>query len=117
MIACDWENDDGDDHVADEYAGPTNFCTHLGQCETKFTSLKTIKEWTPESPYLYTVVLELVDTKTKRVMDVESCRVGFRDVVLKQGQLLLNGVRSSSNKTTRIRILNSRFVLEHRYQQ
>jgi len=91
LISCEWEDEDG---VVNEYAeGPTHFSTHLGRCDTKFTSLKKIKEWTPETPYLYTVVLELLDTKSKQVLDVESCRVGFRQVVLsKQGQLLLNGV-------------------------
>ncbi len=49
-------------------------------------------KWTAETPYLYTVVLTLVDSLGHPV-DFESCRVGFRKVEIKEGLILLNGER------------------------
>lgn len=49
--------------------------------------------WTAETPYLYTLVLELKD-KNGVTVDIESCRVGFRQVKINsQGILTLNGKR------------------------
>lgn len=48
-------------------------------------------KWTAETPYLYTVVLTLRD-KGNRILEVEHCRFGFREVEIKGGQLLVNGV-------------------------
>lgn len=51
------------------------------------------KLWTAETPYLYTVVVKLV-APDGSVLDIESSRVGFREVrISKDGVLLLNGKR------------------------
>lgn len=49
--------------------------------------------WTAETPTLYTLVLELID-KDGVTIDIESCRVGFRQVAINEhGVLTLNGRR------------------------
>jgi len=48
------------------------------------------KPWSAESPYLYTLVLSLLGPKGK-TLEAVSCRVGFRQVVIRDGQMLLNG--------------------------
>ena len=48
--------------------------------------------WTAETPYLYTLVLTLKDSQGQSV-DFESCRVGFRQVEIKDSLILLNGKR------------------------
>lgn len=50
------------------------------------------QKWTAETPYLYKLVLTLVDALGEAV-DFESCRVGFRQVEIKDSLILLNGVR------------------------
>lgn len=47
-------------------------------------------KWTAETPNLYTLVLNLIDDK-KQTVEALSCRVGFRSVEIKDGQLLING--------------------------
>ncbi len=49
-------------------------------------------KWTAETPYLYRLVLTLKDPQGK-ALDFESCRVGFRQVEIKDGIILLNGKR------------------------
>ncbi|MEM8889386.1 MAG: glycoside hydrolase family 2 TIM barrel-domain containing protein [Bacteroidota bacterium] len=46
--------------------------------------------WSAETPYLYTLTLQLLDKKFQ-VLEVISNKVGFRKVELKDGQLLVNG--------------------------
>ncbi|HOX39676.1 MAG TPA: glycoside hydrolase family 2 TIM barrel-domain containing protein [Candidatus Brocadiia bacterium] len=46
--------------------------------------------WSAENPYLYTALLSLKDS-TGKVIEVESCRLGFRKVEIKDAQLFLNG--------------------------
>jgi beta-galactosidase/beta-glucuronidase len=48
--------------------------------------------WTAETPYLYRLALTLVNPEGKAV-DFESCRVGFRQVEIQDGVLLVNGRR------------------------
>jgi len=47
-------------------------------------------KWSDESPYLYTLVITLKDSAGK-VVEIESCRIGFREVEIKDGQLFVNG--------------------------
>lgn len=50
-------------------------------------------KWTAETPYLYTLVLEMKD-KNGQTVDIESTCVGFRQLKINdQGVLLLNGRR------------------------
>jgi len=46
--------------------------------------------WTAETPHLYTLVMELKDEKGLTV-EFEQSRIGFRSVVVRDGQLLVNG--------------------------
>jgi beta-galactosidase len=47
-------------------------------------------KWSDEFPNLYTLVMSLNDAEGKTI-EAESCRVGFRKVEIKEGQLLVNG--------------------------
>lgn len=47
-------------------------------------------KWTAETPNLYTVILILKDNKGN-IIEMESCRFGFREVEIEDGQLLVNG--------------------------
>lgn len=63
------------------------------QDQTKFTfvaNLPKVRAWTAETPQLYTLLLSLKDTKGA-VLEVLSSQVGFRQVEMRQGQLLVNG--------------------------
>lgn len=46
--------------------------------------------WSAENPYLYTLLLILKDS-SGQVLEVERCRVGFRQVEIRDGQILING--------------------------
>lgn len=48
-------------------------------------------QWSAESPYLYTLLLTLKDEEG-RIIEVESSRIGFRNVKIQDGQLLINGI-------------------------
>ncbi|MHB9025570.1 MAG: glycoside hydrolase family 2 TIM barrel-domain containing protein [Armatimonadota bacterium] len=50
------------------------------------------RQWSAEDPYLYTLVLSLLAPEGTAV-DCESCRVGFRQVEIKDRVALLNGKR------------------------
>jgi len=47
-------------------------------------------KWSAETPHLYTLVLTLKDA-SGQVVEIESCRVGFRKIEIKDGQLFING--------------------------
>jgi beta-galactosidase len=49
-----------------------------------------IRAWSSETPSLYTLAVTLRDADG-RVIDVRSCRVGFRNVAVRDRQLLVNG--------------------------
>jgi beta-galactosidase/beta-glucuronidase len=49
------------------------------------------EKWSAEHPSLYTLLVTLKDPAGD-VLEVQSCRVGFRQVELKDGQMLVNGV-------------------------
>ena len=53
--------------------------------------IRSPQKWSAEHPYLYTLILKLVDTQGN-ALEVESCRVGFRKVEAKDGRILVNGV-------------------------
>lgn len=65
--------------------------TRQGAAEFEL-AIPSVRQWTPETPYLYTVVLTLVSPDGKEI-DFESCRTGFRRIEIKQGVIYLNGVR------------------------
>ena len=49
------------------------------------------RKWSAEDPYLYTMLLTLKD-EVGKIVEVESCRVGFRQVEVRNGRILINGV-------------------------
>ncbi len=49
------------------------------------------RKWSAEQPNLYTLLLALKD-RGDRVMEVERCSVGFRQVDIRDGQVHINGV-------------------------
>lgn len=48
------------------------------------------EKWSAEQPYLYTLLLSLKDADGD-VLEWESERIGFREIEIKEGQLLVNG--------------------------
>lgn len=61
-------------------------------CATFSQPVTHPQKWTAETPYLYQLVLTLLDANGQAV-DFESCHVGFRQVEIKEGMMLLNGRR------------------------
>lgn len=49
-----------------------------------------VKPWTAETPNLYTLLVALLDGKGNAV-EVQRCRVGFRRIEVRDGQVFLNG--------------------------
>ncbi len=52
--------------------------------------IPNIKPWTAETPYLYTLVLKLIDINDEP-LEIITDQIGFRTVEIKNGQLLING--------------------------
>ncbi|WP_105618726.1 glycoside hydrolase family 2 TIM barrel-domain containing protein [Vallitalea okinawensis] len=48
------------------------------------------RKWTAETPYLYKILLVLKDNY-KKIVEVVTCKFGFRKVEIKEDQLLING--------------------------
>lgn len=63
-----------------------------GPCRTGRLSTRVynIKEWTAETPHLYTLTLALTDSLGQPLQQIEQ-RVGFRQVEIRHGQMLVNG--------------------------
>jgi beta-galactosidase len=53
-------------------------------------TVESVRMWTAETPHLYTLVLTLNDSEN-RTAEAVSCRVGFRQVRVENGRLLING--------------------------
>ncbi|MEN7547536.1 glycoside hydrolase family 2 TIM barrel-domain containing protein [Rapidithrix thailandica] len=56
------------------------------------TTVQTPQQWTAETPYLYTLLLTITNSKGE-TLEVIRNQVGFRTVEIKDGQLWVNGVR------------------------
>jgi len=54
------------------------------------STIENPKKWTAETPYLYALVISLVDAEGNTV-ETESCRVGFREIDLNSDGLFING--------------------------
>jgi beta-galactosidase len=50
------------------------------------------RKWSPDNPHLYTLLMILAG-RDGELLDMQSCRVGFRQVEIKDRQVLLNGRR------------------------
>ena len=55
------------------------------------SKVRNPRKWSAEHPDLYTLLVTLKDSSGS-ILEVESCKVGFRQVELKDGQLHVNGV-------------------------
>ncbi|MCL2527007.1 MAG: DUF4981 domain-containing protein [Defluviitaleaceae bacterium] len=68
--------------------------THKPTANTARISLNIpdVQLWSPESPFLYTAIITLLDKEGKEI-DAEACRIGFKQVEIKNGILYLNGQR------------------------
>ena len=58
--------------------------------ETRIEKRLKVKAWSSEAPQLYTLVVALINPKGK-VVETTSCHVGFRRVVVRGRELLING--------------------------
>ncbi len=65
---------------------------HEKCCAKASCVIERPRVWSAESPYLYTLVMELL-SPTGAVLDIESVRVGFRQVEITNGLVTLNGKR------------------------
>ncbi|HEY3281964.1 MAG TPA: glycoside hydrolase family 2 TIM barrel-domain containing protein [Armatimonadota bacterium] len=61
-------------------------------CARMTGTVSAPRQWSAEDPYLYTLVFALRDGEG-RAVDFESCRVGFRQVEIRDRRILLNGRR------------------------
>jgi beta-galactosidase len=62
-----------------------------GKAEVTFSqSVKNPMKWSAETPYLYSLVLSLLDDSGGTI-ETLGCKTGFRKVEIKGGQLLVNG--------------------------
>ncbi|MFX1314953.1 MAG: glycoside hydrolase family 2 TIM barrel-domain containing protein [Promethearchaeota archaeon] len=52
--------------------------------------VKNTMKWSAETPYLYAILLVLKDNYDE-ILEVESCKFGFRTVEIKNSQILING--------------------------
>lgn len=74
--------------------------TRAATTELKFKAdIKNIKSWSAETPNLYSLFIELSDVEGK-VIGATSQQVGFRNITIMGGQLLVNG------KAIRVRGVN-----------
>ena len=53
--------------------------------------IPNIKQWTAETPYLYSLIATLTPADKKAKGEATTIKVGFRRVEIKDGQLLVNG--------------------------
>lgn len=61
------------------------------QSITPFTAvIKNVNKWSDETPYLYTALITLRDSKGNMI-EATSHKIGFRKVEIKNAQLLVNG--------------------------
>ncbi len=72
--------------------GQTNLLRVDNQLKTTLKrKVVSPNKWSDEKPYLYTLVLELLNDKDE-VVEVVSQRVGFRELEIKNGIAMLNGM-------------------------
>jgi len=63
-----------------------------GKAVAKFNyDIPNVKKWSAETPDLYSLIISLKDQKGKNLESVSS-KIGFRNVEIKNSQLLVNGV-------------------------
>ena len=86
-----WEHEQPVHPLADRAVAPPGGLLVHGAAEVEVsTVLQRPSLWSAEAPWLYTLVVELVDGGG-RVVDVEASRVGVRSVSIAGGLLRVNG--------------------------
>ncbi len=79
--------------VFSEHGYMYNPSANLMKGAAKFSILvPDANRWSAEAPYLYTLTMTLIDEKGQAI-DFESTRVGFRQIVIRDRQVFLNGKR------------------------
>lgn len=76
----------------DKQVAQSSVRVSYGQKEVEFTpkTIRKPKQWTAETPNLYTLVISLKHINGD-VIEATSCKVGFRTVEIKDKQLMVNG--------------------------
>ena len=69
---------------------PVSFGSEIEAQISQDILVKNPLQWTAEIPNLYTLVLSLIDPAGV-VIETESCKVGFREFVIQDGMMLING--------------------------
>ena len=86
---------DGQQVATSDYAVKAMPAPGISQSLTEFVFddniIKSPKQWTAETPYLYTLVISLKKPESGEVMEATSVKVGFRTVEMKNNQLCVNG--------------------------
>jgi beta-galactosidase len=97
------------------YTNPYFFTGHAASCQKEVISPKA---WSAESPYLYQLVVSLIDDKGIS-REVVSCRIGFRSVEIKNRELLINGkavlikgVNRHDHDDTRGKVVSRELMIE-----
>ena len=65
------------------------------------TVIPKVKAWSDETPYLYRLLVTLKDEAGK-ILEVTTCRVGFRRVEIRNRELLLNGNEIGRSGVTKL---------------
>jgi beta-galactosidase/beta-glucuronidase len=70
---------------------PADQSGHVSVTLTTALKVTSPKQWSADSPHLYTLVMSLSDGYDESTIQAESCRVGFRTIELHKGLLRING--------------------------
>ncbi|MDZ7725078.1 MAG: glycoside hydrolase family 2 TIM barrel-domain containing protein [candidate division KSB1 bacterium] len=81
---------DDRDQIVYEDQLPLNMTTTHAQLNVE-TTIKNPEKWSAETPNLYSLALGIVGADN-RPLQVVGCKVGFREVEIKEGRLTVNGV-------------------------
>ncbi len=84
---------DGSQVATKDIALPRNGIAKAGKALDFSIDVKAPRKWSSETPDIYTLLLSLRDAKGAEVMAVP-VNIGFRQVEIKDGVLLINGVRA-----------------------
>ncbi|NPE27308.1 DUF4981 domain-containing protein [Methanococcoides sp. SA1] len=90
-FVIEWEVLDTDNKIIANNKSKNMEIGDLEEVQVKFSQhFENPLKWTAESPNLYTLLLTL-KSKDNQVIEYHSDRFGFREVEIKNGQLLVNG--------------------------
>lgn len=81
---------DGDQVVLDETIKAEELAAESIQTVGYQFAVQAPKQWSAELPHLYTLVVELLD-ENDAVLEAFTKRIGFREVEIKNSQVLVNG--------------------------